>query len=112
MSITYRERQRRAAIKRKRDEKFNSIGCRVWEQSGVGVKGGVVWHVTNTAVDKAVEVTYRDGILDEEWIATAVYVLQKSWGLGAYEGRTENEVPVCDDGRAGNDQCCGGSAAG
>lgn len=74
------ERQR--ALRRERDKeraKRNSVGCRVWDRSGVGEKGGLEWSVTNAAINKAVDLTFEPGISNEDWIAAALDVYKKSW---------------------------------
>ena len=70
--MRYQDRKERAAARRKHDRRANLIGCAVWEQSGIGMKDGTAWHVTNAAINAAVKFTYVDGIDDEQWIVGAL----------------------------------------
>lgn len=72
--MTYKERKERAAILRSHRLHAGRIGCEVWQRSGIGPKGDLAWHVTNTAIDAAVKYTYAIGIDDEQWTTAALAV--------------------------------------
>jgi hypothetical protein len=81
-SMSRARTEQQKALRRERAKeraKRNSVGCEVWERSGVGVKGGLEWSVTNAAIDAAVELTFEPGISDEDWITAALDTYRKSW---------------------------------
>lgn len=88
------DKKERAVYRRRHRRWAGFIGCEVWEQSGIGVKGGLAWFVTSDAINSAVNLTYQEDISDADWIAAAVEVYKASWPSTSASSDAPTAIPV------------------